>query len=250
MLSASAVGQASSLNSTLRRLISVTLQQLQHAFQIQLSTAKSGVIRNSTWSGTKVMQPPKNGWRKWFPQGLQTDENSRTPPPDADTIVRKGVGGRKAKNKQSLDYVLRTGLAGGLAGCAVWSSCSLDSIALYAHLYPRPKLPSAPSTASKSSSKPPTPNSPNTPVLGSASWPPCATSTAKTASAGSSAGTLQPSCASSPTPPSSSSPTSKSAPLSFPPQPRRLPCGAYSPAPWPESRAYSSHTPSKSSVSG
>ena len=29
---------------------------------------------------------------------------------------------QQRKNKQSLDYVMRTGLAGGLAGCVVWLS--------------------------------------------------------------------------------------------------------------------------------
>lgn len=32
----------------------------------------------------------------------------------------QGSHSPKQKSKQSLDYVLRTGLAGGLAGCAVW----------------------------------------------------------------------------------------------------------------------------------
>ncbi|KAL8787282.1 MAG: hypothetical protein Q9195_007841 [Heterodermia aff. obscurata] len=34
------------------------------------------------------------------------------------TIAAEWAGSQKPKNKQSLDYVLRTGLAGGLAGCA------------------------------------------------------------------------------------------------------------------------------------
>lgn len=38
---------------------------------------------------------------------------------DGQTIASKRAGSQKKQNKQSLDYVLRTGLAGGLAGCAV-----------------------------------------------------------------------------------------------------------------------------------
>lgn len=37
---------------------------------------------------------------------------------DGQTIASKRAGSQKKQNKQSLDYVLRTGLAGGLAGCA------------------------------------------------------------------------------------------------------------------------------------
>lgn len=35
------------------------------------------------------------------------------------TIAPRESRSWKSRNKQSLDYVLRTGLAGGLAGCAV-----------------------------------------------------------------------------------------------------------------------------------
>ncbi len=38
---------------------------------------------------------------------------------DRQIVTAKGYGSHKQKDKQSLDYVLRTGLAGGLAGCAV-----------------------------------------------------------------------------------------------------------------------------------
>ncbi|MCJ1362671.1 hypothetical protein MMC16_001777 [Acarospora aff. strigata] len=39
-------------------------------------------------------------------------------PTDDDTIAPRRVGTQKKMDKQSLDYVLRSGLAGGLAGCA------------------------------------------------------------------------------------------------------------------------------------
>jgi hypothetical protein len=45
------------------------------------------------------------------PKGLPTDGNA---------IAKKDLTGRKHElDKRSLDYVLRSGLAGGLAGCAV-----------------------------------------------------------------------------------------------------------------------------------
>lgn len=41
------------------------------------------------------------------------------PAENGQTITSKRAGSQTKQNKQSLDYVLRTGLAGGLAGCAV-----------------------------------------------------------------------------------------------------------------------------------
>ena len=41
-------------------------------------------------------------------------------PTDDDTIAPQ----RKKRNKQSLEYIWRSGLAGGLAGCAVCFLCS------------------------------------------------------------------------------------------------------------------------------
>ena len=48
--------------------------------------------------------------------GLQTDKAAVSGPNEA-TVATKGAGTHR--NKQSLDYVLKSGLAGGLAGCAV-----------------------------------------------------------------------------------------------------------------------------------
>ena len=87
------------------------------------------------------------------------------------------------KNKQSFDYILKTGIAGGLAGCAVSSPSFLSpqpsmkndsdppnrSYANPKLAIPRPKQLWAPSIALKSSSKPLPPNLPNTPALGSVS---------------------------------------------------------------------------------
>ena len=40
-------------------------------------------------------------------------------PADFATVASKGAGSQRHRNKQNLDYVWRSGLAGGLAGCAV-----------------------------------------------------------------------------------------------------------------------------------
>ena len=38
---------------------------------------------------------------------------------EQETITSKAVETQRHRNKQNLDYVLKSGLAGGLAGCAV-----------------------------------------------------------------------------------------------------------------------------------
>ncbi len=51
----------------------------------------------------------------------QGNETRKSPilPYSTDTTVAVQANGSQRRNKQNLDYVLRTGLAGGLAGCAV-----------------------------------------------------------------------------------------------------------------------------------
>lgn len=44
---------------------------------------------------------------------------------DSDAVTSMRAGSQQQKKKQSLDYVLRTGLAGGIAGCAVRPNSSL-----------------------------------------------------------------------------------------------------------------------------
>lgn len=44
------------------------------------------------------------------------------------TVAEQRIGGQKPVEKQSLDYVLRSGLAGGLAGCAVSNKNPLSCI--------------------------------------------------------------------------------------------------------------------------
>ena len=48
-------------------------------------------------------------------QDRRTYRNATNPP----IVAQESTGVQKPVDKQSLDYVLRSGLAGGLAGCAV-----------------------------------------------------------------------------------------------------------------------------------
>lgn len=47
------------------------------------------------------------------------DKRSSRNVTNSQTVARERGGAQKPVDKQSLDYVLRSGLAGGLAGCAV-----------------------------------------------------------------------------------------------------------------------------------
>lgn len=59
----------------------------------------------------EVGQAPKQGVLPDRPPNSQTSGQN--------TIASKGAAGKAPRNKQTMDYVLRTGFAGGLAGCAV-----------------------------------------------------------------------------------------------------------------------------------
>ena len=126
--------------------------------------------------------------------------------PKAGSEARAGLSeqesavAKRKKDRQSLDYIIKSGIAGGLAGCAVGVSSTTPPKASSANIALRQKQSSALSTASRSSSKPRPPNSPNTAAHGSALSPPCEKSIRKTACAVSSADTLRRSSASSPTP--------------------------------------------------
>ena len=127
-----------------------------------------------------------------------------------------------AVDKRSREYVLKSGLAGGLAGCAVccytrfqmilisvWQT-SMMLICLY-----RPKRSLVPSIVLRSSFKHPTRTTPNTPAPGSALSEPCQTSTLQKDLVAS-FGAIRPLCsASSPMLPSSFLLTSRFARLSF-----------------------------------
>ena len=59
-------------------------------------------------------------------QKLQ-DNSSTLQCTDEETIASKEAGGQRHRHKQNPDYVLRTGLAGGLAACAVcYSTCNIQ----------------------------------------------------------------------------------------------------------------------------
>ena len=47
------------------------------------------------------------------------DQKLRNQSTDDGTVASRRVGIQRHRNKQNLDYVLRSGLCGGLAGCAV-----------------------------------------------------------------------------------------------------------------------------------
>lgn len=71
-------------------------------------------------------------------------------------VTSTGPAPREPKrlDKQSLDYILRSGLAGGLAGCAVSAVVARPLAPQLANMLNRPKLSSDPSIESRSSSKP------------------------------------------------------------------------------------------------
>ena len=52
--------------------------------------------------------------------GDQADQILRNQSTDDGTVASKRLGIQRHRNKQNLDYVLKSGLCGGLAGCAVW----------------------------------------------------------------------------------------------------------------------------------
>ena len=51
--------------------------------------------------------------------GISLGEQKIVQRSEQETITSKGVDVQRHKSKQNLDYVLKSGLAGGLAGCAV-----------------------------------------------------------------------------------------------------------------------------------
>lgn len=108
-------------------------------------------------------------------------KRSETVPPTPDDTNSPVLSKSKRPDKHSMDYMVRSGIAGGIAGCAV-SSLLLHCNALVISAQRkwlisrnRPKHPSHLSIALKSSSKPATPNLRNTRAHGSASRGPCVT---------------------------------------------------------------------------
>ena len=69
-------------------------------------------------------------------QKLQHESPNQSP--DEGTIASKRVGNQRHRDKQNLDYVLKSGLCGGLAGCAVCTS-SIIAKEVHVNLPRRPK---------------------------------------------------------------------------------------------------------------
>ena len=88
-------------------------------------------------------------------------------PANRGTITSKRAGSQTHKHKQNIPYVLKSGLAGGLAGCAV-RFFYVVCLYLRANNSYRPKQSLVPSTASRSFSKPLAPNLQSTRAPGSA----------------------------------------------------------------------------------
>ena len=74
--------------------------------------------RGDTATSLQSQQPPEIDLTRASTE-QRNDEAVSNVADDGHTIASKRAGSRNKQNKQSLDYVLRTGLAGGLAGCAV-----------------------------------------------------------------------------------------------------------------------------------
>ena len=94
--------------------------------------------------------------------GEQKLQNQST---DEGTVASMRVGNQRHSNKRNLDYVLKSGLCGGLAGCAV-CTCSIIEKEDHVDLPRRPKPSLDPSIVSRSFSRLPTLSSRNIQVLG------------------------------------------------------------------------------------
>jgi hypothetical protein len=114
-------------------------------------------------------QPPKMQDATRGSQRLLEEQTPQTPGTrafhiDDAAIATHGPDDKKAKlDKRSLDYILRSGLAGGLAGCAVGRTTTVTMLALTSS---RQKRSSVPWTASRSSSKLRIPSSQSIPEAG------------------------------------------------------------------------------------
>ena len=81
----------------------------------ELSQANS----HATVSPYSVQRPEMD-----IPGGRQAEERSLSSSDQA-TVASKEAGSQRHKNKQTVDYALKSGLAGGLAACAVWTTTPL-----------------------------------------------------------------------------------------------------------------------------
>ena len=65
--------------------------------------------------------------------GISLGEQKIVQRSEQETITSKGVDVQRHKNKQNLEYVLKSGLAGGFAGCAVRFLAGSTAIQWIAH---------------------------------------------------------------------------------------------------------------------
>lgn len=69
--------------------------------------------------GTQASTPRSSVTNDTKGTAVVTGQTAATDSEPAPQVDKKARGERRQVNKRSLDYVLRSGLAGGLAGCAV-----------------------------------------------------------------------------------------------------------------------------------
>lgn len=106
--------------------------------------------------------PPMNRPQEMDARGERGSKDAAICPTDDETVTP-----RKRPSKQSVDYLWRSGLAGGLAGCAVCDT--LPTCSQLLTVLHRPNHLLRRLTESKSSFNPPTHNSPDMPDHGLAS---------------------------------------------------------------------------------
>ena len=79
--------------------------------------AQSSQSRKMEAGRSTAASPERQQQQQQHPKICDTDDSTVTPQPS---------GGRRKVEKQSMEYVLRSGLAGGLAGCAVMGPSQED----------------------------------------------------------------------------------------------------------------------------
>ena len=73
---------------------------------------------------------PDRGTQRLLEEPSRAAQNSSKPLParEVATNIHGSAQEKKPLDKQSMDYILRTGLAGGLAGCAVGVTISRETL--------------------------------------------------------------------------------------------------------------------------
>ena len=119
-------------------------------------SAQPSEMEGATRGPARLLEEP-------IPQDLRTRSFHLD---DSAAAIRDSEEGKGKLNKRSLDYALRSGLAGGLAGCAVGHTSTIASVFMLMRSH-RPKLLSVPWIVSRSFSKPRILNSPSILAAGS-----------------------------------------------------------------------------------